>query len=110
MSSIGDYLLRLLRTKRNLSLNDVFNSTGITTTRLNRIELGQVNEPSPLVLKKLSELYQVDLIKLYKMAGYLEDKDIGERVVSFSNYEILDNEECEYIQNTIDFFIRKNHR
>ena len=48
MSSIGDYL-RLLRTKRNLSLNDVFNSTGITTTRLNRIELGQVNEPSPLV-------------------------------------------------------------
>ncbi|ACZ19194.1 transcriptional regulator, XRE family [Thermanaerovibrio acidaminovorans DSM 6589] len=109
MSSIGDYL-RLLRTKRNLSLNDVFNSTGITTTRLNRIELGQVNEPSPLVLKKLSELYQVDLIKLYKMAGYLEDKDIGERVVPFSNYEILDNEECEYIQNTIDFFIRKNHR
>ena len=66
MSSIGDYL-RLLRTKRNLSLNDVFNSTGITTTRLNRIELGQVNEPSPLVLKKLSELYQVDLIKLYKI-------------------------------------------
>jgi len=47
---------------------------------------------------------------LYKMAGYLEDRDIGERVFPFSNYEILDNEECEYIQNTIDFFVRKNHK
>ena len=109
MGSIGEYL-RSLRTKRHLSLNDVFSSTGITTTRLNRIELGQINEPSPLVLKKLSELYQVDLINLYKMAGYLEDSDIGSRVFPFSNYELLDNEECEFIQNTINFFVRKNHK
>ncbi|QSZ27616.1 helix-turn-helix transcriptional regulator [Aceticella autotrophica] len=109
MDTIGIYL-RKLRIQQNLSLNDVFDLTGITTTRLNRIERGQVKEPSPIVLKKLSDLYNADLINLYKMAGYLEVKNINERVFPFQNYEVLDNEECAYIQQTIDFFVKKNHR
>jgi len=108
MESVGLYL-RTLRTQRDLSLNAVCAQTGITTTRLNRIELGEVKEPSPEVLKKLSEFYGVDLLNLYLLAGYLKSSDIAERSIPFRNYEILDADECGYIQQTIDFFIVKNH-
>ena len=106
MNPVGEYL-RTIRTQRNLSLNDICKQTGITTTRLNRIELGQVNEPSPDVLKKLSVLYQVDLVNLYTMAGYLENSDIVERTLPFCNFETLDDEERNFIQQTIDFFIKR---
>ena len=108
MESVGTYL-RTLRTRRNLSLNDICIKTGLTTTRLNRIELGEVKEPSPEVLKKLAEFYNVDLLNLYILAGYLKKSDIAERCNPFKNFEILDADECGYIQKTIDFFIEKNH-
>lgn len=107
MNSIGAYL-REQRVKLSLSLNDVYEQTGITSTRLNRIELDRVNEPSPEVLKKLAVLYQIDLIYLYKMAGYLEDKDILSQLKPFNNYEVLNEEERNFIQQAIDI-LAKNH-
>lgn len=108
METVGIYL-RTLRTNKKLSLNDVCKNTGLTTTRLNRIELDEVKEPSPEVLKKLAEFYNVDLMNLYVLAGYLNRADISAGCIPFKNYEILDADECGYIQKTIDFFIEKNH-
>ena len=108
MESVGTYL-RTLRTKRNLSLNDVCTQTELTTTRLNRIELGEVKEPSPEALRKLAEFYNVDLLDLYILAGFLKKSDFAERHNPFKNYEILDADECGHIQKTIDFLIKKNH-
>lgn len=107
MNSIGSYL-RDQRVKHSLSLNDVCEQTGITTTRLNRIELGQVNEPSPEVLKKLAEFYKVDLIYLYKLAGYLESNNFSRQIQPFNNYEILSDEERNFIQQAIDFLAGKH--
>lgn len=107
MNSIGFYL-RDQRVKLSLSLNDVCEQTGITTTRLNRIELGQVNEPSPEVLKKLAEFYKIDLIYLYKLAGYLDNDDVSRQIQPFNNYEILSDEERNFIQQAIDF-LAGNH-
>jgi len=107
MNSIGSYL-REQRVKLCLSLNDVCEQTGITNTRLNRIELEQVNEPSPEVLKKLAEFYKVDLIYLYKLAGYLDNDDISRQIQPFNNYEILNDEERNFIQQAIDFLAGKH--
>lgn len=107
MDSIGSYL-RKQRNRLSLSLNAVCEQTGITTTRINRIELGQVNEPSPEVLKKLATLYQVDLIYLYKLAEYLQNNDIPGEVQPFNNYEVLDDDERNFIQQTIDFLAGKH--
>jgi len=107
MNSIGSYL-KNHRIKLSLSLNDVCEKTGITATRLNRIERNQVNEPSPGVLKKLAVLYQIDLIYLYKLAGYLEDTDISGQVQPFKNYEVLSDEERGFIQQSIDFLAQKH--
>jgi len=107
MNSIGAYL-REQRIRLSLSLNDVYEQTGITSTRLNRIELDRVNEPSPEVLKKLAVLYRIDLIYLYKMVGYLEDTDILSQLKPFNNYEMLSDEERNFIQQAIDI-LAKNH-
>ncbi len=106
MNSIGSYLKKQ-RERLSLSLNNVCEQTGITTTRLNRIERNLVNEPSPDVLKKLAVLYQIDLMYLFKLAGYLEDYEIKE-IHPFRNYEILDDEEHDFIQKSIDFLARKH--
>lgn len=105
MSKVGEYLKKI-RLNQNLSLNDVYEKTGITDSRLNRIEL-EKNEPSPNILKQLSKLYNIDLINLYLMAGYLDNTNISNREIPFYNFEILDDEEKEYIQQTIDFFIKR---
>lgn len=107
MDSIGSYLKKQ-RIKHSLSLNAVCEQTGITTSRLNRIERNQVNEPSPEVLKKLAVLYQADLIYLYKLAGYLENIDITGKTQPFRNYEILNEEERNFIQNSIDFLANRH--
>ena len=107
MNSVGAYL-REQRVKLLLSLNDVYEQTGITSTRLNRIELDRVNEPSPEVLKKLADLYRVDIIYLYKMAGYLDDTDILPQLKPYKNYEVLNDEELNFIQQAIDI-LAKNH-
>lgn len=83
--------------------------TGITATRLNRIERNLINEPSPSVLKKLAVLYQNDLTYLYKLAGYLDINDIKEQVPPFKNYEVLNDEERDFIQHSIDFFAKQHN-
>lgn len=106
MISVGAYLKRQ-RERLSLSLNAVCEQTGITSTRLNRIERNLINEPSPDALKKLATLYQIDLIHLFKLAGYLDDQ-ITKEVYPFRNYEILNDDECEFIQQSIDFFAKKH--
>lgn len=107
MNLIGPYLKKQ-RESLSLSLNSVCEQTGITATRLNRIERNLINEPSPDVLKKLAVLYKVDLIYLFKLAGYLEKNDINEQAHPFRNYEILNDEERDFIQQSIDFLARKH--
>ena len=106
MEHVGNYL-RKVRTQQNLSLKDVCERTEITNSRLDRIELGKIREPSPRALKKLSALYKVDLLNLYLIAGYLDSHDISDRVLPFRNFEVLDEEECRFIQNAIDFLAHK---
>lgn len=106
MVSVGVYLKRH-RERLSLSLNAVCEQTGITTTRLNRIERNLINEPSPDALKKLAVLYGIDLIHLFKLAGYLDDQ-VSNEVYPFKNYEILNDDECKFIQQSIDFFARRH--
>lgn len=107
MDSIGSYLKKQ-RERLSLSLNAVCDQTGITSTRLNRIERNLVNEPSPEALKKLAGLYQIDLIYLYKLAGYLDNFDTKGQVQPFTNYEILNDDERNFIQQSINFLAEKH--
>jgi transcriptional regulator with XRE-family HTH domain len=68
---LGAYL-RSARDLRKLSLRAVERATGISNAYLSQIESGKIREPSPTVLHKLAELYNVLYADLMVLAGYPE--------------------------------------
>lgn len=105
MSSLGARL-KLYREKAGLSLNQVNDKTGITNSRLSRIEHDQISCP-PDDLKRLAEVYGIKNILMFIDAGYLTKEDLIEYQYFFDGVSKLDNDEKQHIQEQIDFLNRK---
>ncbi len=106
MNELG-VLLSRLRSNAKLSLKDVYKATGISDSKLNRIEHGKnTSQPAPDILKALSKLYGVNPIELYLAAGYLDDNDLRSYERVFQNAELLTPDEKESIQTQINLFTK----
>lgn len=105
MSTLGDRL-KEIRERSDLSLKKVYELTGLTDSRLSKMERGQIN-CTPDDLKKLAHLYNIQLIPLYVLAGYLSEEDIKEYQLVFQGASSLDDEEKQHIQAQIDFLNKK---
>lgn len=106
MATLGA-LLGQLRNDAKLSLKDVYKVTGISDSKLYRIEHGKNNaQPSPDTLKTLSKLYGVNPIELYLAAGYLDADDLCSYERVFQNTELLTPDEKENIQTQINLFTK----
>jgi transcriptional regulator with XRE-family HTH domain len=66
---LGEYL-KTTRDHRKLSLRDVESATSISNAYLSQLEGNKIKQPSPKVLHKLSELYQISYAEVMKLAGY----------------------------------------
>lgn len=66
---LGSFLAALRRSK-GLSLRAVEAETGISNAYLSQLETGEIREPSPAHLHKLSELFEVPYETLFEYAGY----------------------------------------
>jgi len=98
--------LKESREKSGLSMKKVYEITGITDSRLSKMERGQI-DCTPAELKKLAHLYNIHLIPLYVLADYLNEKDIKEYQFVFQGIASLDSEEMQHIQAQIDFLNKK---
>lgn len=105
MSNLGKRL-KDYREMRGLTLKRVNEQTGITNSRLSKIERGQLVCP-PADLKKLARIYEVQLISLYLEAGYIDNDDLMEYQLFFKGANELDDEEKQHIQKQIDFMISR---
>lgn len=105
MSNLGARL-KNYREKIGLSLKQVDEATGITDSRLSRIEKGQTECPAQ-DLKKLATIYQTKVIPLFIQAGYLSNDDLEEYQLVFKGVGKLDTLEIQHIQVAIDLFNRK---
>lgn len=106
MKDLG-VLLNRLRSEAGMSLKDVYKATGISDSKLTRIEHGtNVSEPSPATLKALSKLYSVDLVELYLAGGFLEGEDLASYERVFQGVDLLTDEEKQIIQRQIDLFTK----
>jgi len=63
-------LLADARRRHKLTLRAVQESVGISNAYLSQLETGKVGAPSPIVLHKLSELYELSYATLMQEAGY----------------------------------------
>ena len=67
--SLGPFL-RAARDRRSLTLRAVERATGVSNAYLSQLESGKIRQPSPLVLHKLAELYEVPYVIMLEQAGY----------------------------------------
>lgn len=105
MDSLGSYL-RDIRKLKGLSMKDVFLNTGITDSRLSKIENNFYQEPSPNILLKLANYYSLDIIDLYVRAGYFPKNNLYTKQL-FHNTEKLTSSDIKHIQNEIDYLVSK---
>lgn len=106
MLTLGEYL-KDIRLQREMSLKDVYKATGISDSKLSRIENGtNASNPAPGILQALSKVYSINLIELYCMAGYLDEEALSSYVQVFQNVDLLTNDERNHIQEQIDLFTK----
>lgn len=108
MSDIGS-CLKDKRTQCNLSLKDIYDQCGITDSKLSRIERGE-KLPDPAELKKLAQIYGLDVISLFIMAGYLDRNDLSNYQFVFQNVDLLNDEEKQSIQTQISLLTKGRKR
>lgn len=106
MNKLGNYLKKL-RIQHGFSLKKVYQATGITDSKLIRIENGANNsEVSPKDLKALAKLFKINLVDLYLIAGYLDEESLSSYEQVFQNADLLSDDERNNIQEQIDLFTK----
>lgn len=108
MSNLGK-LLKELREKSKITLKAVKDKTGITDSRLSRMENGQCICPAS-ELQKLADLYHFPVVQLFLAAEYLKPEDLIEYQYVFKGAEKLDEQERDFIQVGIDLLIRTKEK
>ena len=68
--------LRAVREQQKLSLRDIEKTSGLSNGYLSQLERGEVGHPSPTVLRKLAEGYEIELLILLRWAGYLDSEEL----------------------------------
>lgn len=62
--------MRTAREQQHLSLRAVENQTGISNAYLSQIESDKIKQPSPNILYKLCEVYNLSYSDVMELAGY----------------------------------------
>ncbi|MFQ4136303.1 helix-turn-helix domain-containing protein [Nodosilinea sp. PGN35] len=68
-SNLGPFLAST-RQHKKLTLRAVEAKTGISNAYLSQLERGKIRSPSPVMLRKLSDLYDIPYSSVLELAGY----------------------------------------
>lgn len=97
--------LKAIRNEKKLSIDAVSKATGITDSRLSRIERGIILNPSLNDINILLKVYGVSLI------SFLCDLDYCSKMDNvFENTDLLSEFEIKHIQAEIDFILEEKRR
>lgn len=103
--TLGRYL-ESIRTDRRMTLRQVEEASNreVSNAYLSQIENDKIQQPSPGVLYRLSEIYGVDYAYLMELAGHVvPTKGRGEtdrhgRVATFADHNLSPAEEAELVE------------
>ncbi len=105
MNSVGNYL-KQQRLLKKMSLKEAASSTGLTDTKIQRIESDNVLEASPKAIKALCDLYRIPLLPIYIQLGWLSADDLDIKTHLFKDAYQLTEAEKAFIQSQIDFLLK----
>lgn len=81
---------------------EVRKQTGITNSRLSKLENDQVADPSISVICKLSNCYEVDVVDILNEAGMNIEKS-----TPFNHTSFLNEDEVDSLQKIIDLLTKE---
>lgn len=107
--TLGQYLASI-RDDRKMSLRQVEEVSGkeVSNAYLSQLENGKILQPSPTVLNKLAEIYNIDYFKLMDLAGYLpaaasrSDSQRHGKIATFAEHNLTQDEEAQ-LMNFLKF-------
>lgn len=105
MSSIGP-TLKQARMASKLSLKEAANKSGLTDSKILRIENGAIKEPSASSIKSLCDLYGLSTVSVFLEAGWIGTKDLKDYQLVFKGVDSLSEEEKKHVQEEIDFIAK----
>jgi len=92
-SNFGHFL-KNLRDRQRMSLRDVEKRSGVSNAYIAQLEKGDRSPPSPDILKKLAQVYNVTVRELLMRAGYLDEPEVTateeERIEAALQYVLSD--------------------
>jgi transcriptional regulator with XRE-family HTH domain len=97
--------LRAAREEKSLALRAVERATGISNAYLSQLEWGKIRQPSPVILYRLAELYQVPYETMMEQAGYPAPRAapaVGRTVID-SPVGLITAEEEQALLDYLDF-------
>lgn len=102
-------LLKQCREEKRLTLRDVENETDISNAYLSQLEGDKIKKPSPVILDKLSNLYQIQYSILMKLAGY-PVPDTTEQSPLYARIGETTKEEEDALVEYLEFLRAKRNR
>ena len=97
--------LKELRLCKNISMDQIEELTGITDSRLSRIERGMVKHVAFDVIVNLLKAMDVPLLAFLSDEGYCEYN-----ISALKHVELLNDFEIAHIQNEIDFILKEKSK
>lgn len=94
--------LKNIRLSKKISINAVSQKTGITNSRLSKIERGIISHPSLDDINAILKVYKVPLLSVLCEEGYCNKRD-----GVLKNLELLNDFEIGHIQDVIDFILKE---
>jgi len=88
-----------------MSLRQVEEASGkeVSNAYLSQLENGKIQQPSPTILNKLAEIYNIDYLKLMDLAGYMPsaatrgDNQRHGRIATFAEHNLTQDEEAQLL-------------
>jgi len=93
-------ILRSRREELRLTLRDVERKVRISNAYLSQLENGKIREPTPRILRKLSECYDIPYERLMELAGHFmpTNSEIKHRASFFNDISPAEERELkEYL-------------
>ena len=107
MSFLGKYITEQ-RMAKNLSMRKLADLAHISHTEIYRLENGERKNPSPMILKSISNALGINFDEIMQAAGYTNNfLPTAVTQISLPGIEDLDEKELEEVRSFIDFLRSK---
>ena len=87
---LGDFF-RNLRKKKGVSLRDIEKATNISNAYLSQLENDRIKNPSPKIVNKLANYYEVSYSKLLELVGCQAADNDDDMKPKFRKNELFDD-------------------